>query len=71
MAPLARIAFDEFHVIAETGEDALVYSRESDYAANMEAAIALPPVQDVPPRHIPCKKSRPPDKKPAKTLRHS
>lgn len=36
----------EFHVIAETGEDALVYSRESDYAANMEAAIALPPVQE-------------------------
>ncbi len=35
----------EFHVIAETGEDALVYSRESDYAANMEAAIALPPTQ--------------------------
>ena len=33
----------EFHVIAETGEDALVYSMESDYAANMEAAIALPP----------------------------
>ncbi len=35
----------EFHVIAETGEDALVYSKESDYAANMEAAIALPPTQ--------------------------
>ncbi len=33
----------EFHVIAETGEDALVYSRESEYAANMEAAIALAP----------------------------
>lgn len=33
----------EFHVIAETGEDALVYSRDSDYAANMEAAVALPP----------------------------
>lgn len=35
----------EFHVIAETGEDALVYSLESDYAANMEAAVALPPTQ--------------------------
>lgn len=35
----------EFHVIAETGEDALVYSKESNYAANMEAAIALPPTQ--------------------------
>lgn len=33
----------EFHVIAETGEDALVYSTQSNYAANMEAAEALPP----------------------------
>jgi prolyl-tRNA synthetase len=32
----------EFHVIASTGEDALVYCPESDYAANMEAAEALP-----------------------------
>jgi prolyl-tRNA synthetase len=28
-------------VIAETGEDALVYCPTSDYAANMEAAEAL------------------------------
>ncbi|MBU3709045.1 MAG: proline--tRNA ligase [Burkholderiaceae bacterium] len=33
----------EFHVIADTGEDALVYCPSSDYAANMEAAEALPP----------------------------
>jgi prolyl-tRNA synthetase len=32
----------EFHVIASTGEDALVYCPQSDYAANMEAAEALP-----------------------------
>lgn len=32
----------EFHVIAQTGEDALVYCPTSDYAANMEAAEALP-----------------------------
>jgi prolyl-tRNA synthetase len=32
----------EFHVIASTGEDAIVYSPTSDYAANMEAAEALP-----------------------------
>ncbi|MBB5367949.1 prolyl-tRNA synthetase [Janthinobacterium sp. K2Li3] len=32
----------EFHVIANTGEDALVYCPTSDYAANMEAAEALP-----------------------------
>ena len=31
----------EFHVIAETGEDALVYCPSSDYAANMEAAEAI------------------------------
>ncbi|OWW22520.1 proline--tRNA ligase [Noviherbaspirillum denitrificans] len=37
----------EFHVIADTGEDALVYSPESDYAANMEAAeaVALTPTR--------------------------
>ncbi|ADJ61895.1 proline--tRNA ligase [Herbaspirillum seropedicae] len=32
----------EFHVVAATGEDALVYCPTSDYAANMEAAEALP-----------------------------
>ncbi len=31
----------EFHVIADTGEDALVYCPNSDYAANMEAAEAV------------------------------
>ncbi|MBC3935190.1 proline--tRNA ligase [Undibacterium rugosum] len=38
----------EFHVIAETGEDALVYCPTSDYAANMEAAEALPLVTSRP-----------------------
>ena len=32
----------EFHVIAETGEDAIVYCPNSDYAANLEAAESLP-----------------------------
>ncbi len=36
-------ASHEFHVIADTGEDALVYCPDSDYAANMEAAEALAP----------------------------
>jgi prolyl-tRNA synthetase len=31
----------EFHVIADTGEDALVYSPDSDFAANIEAAEAV------------------------------
>jgi prolyl-tRNA synthetase len=34
---------EEFQVIAATGEDAIVYSPSSDYAANMEKAEALPP----------------------------
>jgi prolyl-tRNA synthetase len=32
----------EFHVIADTGEDAIAYCPGSDYAANLEAAEALP-----------------------------
>jgi prolyl-tRNA synthetase len=32
----------EFHVIAATGEDAIVYCPDSDYAANMEAAEGVP-----------------------------
>jgi len=36
-------ASQEFHVIAASGEDALVFSTGSDYAANMEAAIAAAP----------------------------
>jgi prolyl-tRNA synthetase len=31
----------EFHVIADTGEDAIVYCPHSDYAANLEAAQAF------------------------------
>jgi prolyl-tRNA synthetase len=34
---------EEFQVIAATGEDAIVYSTGSDYAANMEKAEALQP----------------------------
>jgi prolyl-tRNA synthetase len=34
---------EEFQVIAATGEDAIVYSTGSEYAANMEKAEALPP----------------------------
>ncbi|MDO8456389.1 MAG: proline--tRNA ligase [Burkholderiaceae bacterium] len=35
---------EEFQVIAATGEDAIVYSTGSDYAANMEKAEAAEPV---------------------------
>ncbi len=32
----------EFHVIADSGEDAIAYGENDDYAANVEAAITLP-----------------------------
>lgn len=35
----------EFHVLAESGEDAIAFSDGSDYAANIEKAEALPPQQ--------------------------
>jgi prolyl-tRNA synthetase len=35
-------ASQEFQVIAETGEDAIVYCPTSDYAANIELAEGLP-----------------------------
>ena len=37
-------ASHEFHVLADTGEDALVTCSECDYAANIEQAPALPPI---------------------------
>ena len=39
----------EFHVLAASGEDAIAFSDEDDYAANLEAAAALPPAQPRPP----------------------
>ncbi len=36
-------ASQEFHVLAESGEDAIVFSDGDDYAANLELAEALPP----------------------------
>ena len=53
----------EFHVIAETGEDALVFCPTSDYAANMEAAQALPPARVRPVPIQPMQKILTPEKK--------
>jgi prolyl-tRNA synthetase len=39
----------EFHVLAASGEDAIAFSEGDDYAANMEAAVALPPAVERPP----------------------
>ncbi|WP_417698318.1 proline--tRNA ligase [Psychromonas sp.] len=36
-------ASHEFHVLAQSGEDAIVFSDQSDYAANIEKAEALSP----------------------------
>ena len=41
-------ASHEFHVLADSGEDAIAFSNESDYAANVELAEALPPTGDRP-----------------------
>jgi len=38
----------EFHVLADSGEDALAYCPSSDYAANVELAEAVAPVQPRP-----------------------
>ncbi len=41
----------EFHVLAESGEDAIAFSDESDYAANTELAEALAPTKPRPIAH--------------------
>ncbi len=39
----------EFHVLADSGEDGLAYCPDSDYAANVELANAMPPTASRPP----------------------
>lgn len=36
----------EFHVLADSGEDAIAFSSDSSYAANIEKASALPPQEE-------------------------
>jgi prolyl-tRNA synthetase len=36
---------EEFHVLAESGEDAIAFSDGDNYAANLEMAVAMPPAQ--------------------------
>ncbi|MES2831374.1 MAG: proline--tRNA ligase [Pseudomonadota bacterium] len=52
----------EFHVIADTGEDAIVYCPDSAYAANMEAAEAVAPATAAPPSTLPLTKVPTPGK---------
>lgn len=53
---------EEFQVIAATGEDAIVYCPESDYAANMEKAEALAPAGPRPAASQPATKTPTPGK---------
>jgi prolyl-tRNA synthetase len=38
----------EFHVLADSGEDAIAFSSDSDYAANVEKAETIPPAEPRP-----------------------
>lgn len=38
----------EFHVMAETGEDAIAFSTEGSFAANVELVVTLPPTEKRP-----------------------
>ncbi|MWJ28407.1 proline--tRNA ligase [Halomonas sp. ZH2S] len=59
----------EFHVLAESGEDDIVFSNASDYAANIEKAEALPaPLGETPERPAPSEELRLVDTPNAKTI---
>ncbi len=59
----------EFHVLADSGEDDIVFSTDSDYAANMEKAEALPaPVGSEATRAAPAEELRLIDTPDAKTI---
>ena len=53
----------EFHVLADSGEDAIAFSSGSDYAANVEKAIAVPPEGERPAPEAGMKTVDTPDKK--------
>ena len=52
----------EFHVLADSGEDAIAYCPESDYAANIELAEALAPLAGRPAPAAPMRKPPTPGK---------
>jgi prolyl-tRNA synthetase len=51
----------EFHVLADSGEDAIVFSNGDDYAANLEMAASLPPTAPRPAPAEPLAKIATPD----------
>ncbi len=63
-------ASQEFHVLADSGEDAIVFSDGDDYAANLELAAALPPRDAAPGRgRRRCARSRRRTRAPSPTSR--
>ena len=56
-------ASHEFHVLAESGEDAIAFSNESDFAANVELAEAIAPVGERPAANEPLKAVDTPNQK--------
>lgn len=46
-------ATQEFHVLADSGEDAIAFSTEGDYASNVETAATLPAATPRPPAALP------------------
>ncbi|WP_456373692.1 proline--tRNA ligase [Thiolapillus sp.] len=58
-------ASHEFHVLADAGEDAIAFSTQSDYAANVELAEALPSTSE---RPVPAKEMELVDTPNAKTI---
>ncbi len=56
-------ASHEFHVLADSGEDAITFSTESDYAANVEKAEAVAPCQDRAPASEDMQEVKTPDQK--------
>ncbi|WP_227368462.1 proline--tRNA ligase [Halomonas sp. M20] len=59
----------EFHVLADSGEDDIAFSSDSDYAANIEMAEALPaPRGETPERPAPTEELRLVDTPNAKTI---
>ena len=56
-------ASHEFHVLAASGEDAIAFSTESDYAANIEKAEALAPAGERPAPTEPLREVATPEQK--------
>ncbi len=61
-------ASQEFHVLADSGEDAIVFSDADDYAANLEMAEALAPADPRGPATAPLQKVATPDTKTIEAL---